>query len=167
MFLFLIWHSYLITDEFYRSEFEGCKVYSTEREINTEGVTRAGKNMVRVHIISIFKGTIGTGRQILHTEIINTAILGRLLGPVLMFHYHITTQSLALTGMLSRHKIVAKLWWTAEKIFLLEISKNCMTALGIRMRSWCYVSASVTLFDPWVHFPLLRMCVCVERGSKG
>lgn len=60
---------------------------------------RAGKNRVQVHIIRIFRGMIGTGRQMLRTEI-NTAILGRLLGPVHILHYRITTRSLAWTGML-------------------------------------------------------------------
>lgn len=68
---------------------------------------RAGKKMGRAHTTNIFRGMIGTGKQIPRSEI-TMKILGRLLGrPMQELHYHITTRSLALTGMLfSKYSIL-------------------------------------------------------------
>lgn len=89
---------YQICYDISRSEFVECKAYSTERETNTKGNMRAGQNMVQVRIINIFKGMIGTGSQIHHTEI-GLIILGKLVVTMQLPRCRITTRSLVLTGM--------------------------------------------------------------------
>lgn len=97
-----------------RSGFGECKVFSTEREINSEGVTIAGNNMVQMHIISITRGMTGIGRKTLHSEV-TVVILGRLLGPPQALHYHITTLSLDLTGI-ARYKMSSDLLKTRNLV---------------------------------------------------
>lgn len=65
--------------------------------ISVEEATRAGREMVVVHIINIFKEMIGIGRPKNPSES-NGPIINTLQERAETIHYHITTQFWVLTG---------------------------------------------------------------------
>lgn len=69
----------------------------TEKGISTKEAMRAGGKVVLVHIISIPKEKIGTGRLI-HPLETRGLIIEKLQERVETMHYHITTQFWVLTG---------------------------------------------------------------------
>lgn len=70
---------------------------STERGTNTKGAMRAGRKMVRMHIINISREMIGIGRLI-HPSGIRKPITGKLPEQTPVIHYPIITQFWVLTG---------------------------------------------------------------------
>lgn len=70
---------------------------STERGTNTKGAMRAGRKMVRMHIINISREMTGIGRLI-HPSGIRKPITGKLPEQTPVIHYPIITQFWVLTG---------------------------------------------------------------------
>ena len=70
---------------------------STERGTNTKAAMRAGRKMVRMHIINISREMIGIGRLI-HPSGIRKPITGKLPEQTPVIHYPIITPFWVLTG---------------------------------------------------------------------